>query len=359
VRQSRRRLAKTGGRWYAPQRVGRIGKLLASLVVGGLFLYLAFRDVRLDQLRDAFRQLDPRWLVPAVIVSLLIQVFRAWRWQLLLRPLAHVPFGTLWVVASVAYMAINLLPIRMGEVVRPWLLSRRSHIRFSSVVGNLIVEKTVDAAVIVFYILLGLLTTRNLPGWVRSGAVVPAVAFVALAALVVLLWWRGQRFVERWVVRILPARLGARMVEIAGSLVDGMRVLGDPGLVLAVFLVSLGLWFLPILSSWVMIQAFDLAAPFNAALAVFILIGFGTALPQLPGMVGTYQLACVWALGLFGVPQAEALAYGIVLNAVQLTTLVVQGLVALPLAGVSVGDLLRAQPAGAETPPGGTGGGCS
>jgi hypothetical protein len=328
--------------------VGRIGKLLLSLAFGGLFLYLAFRNVEPAQLRDALGQLDARWLVPAVAISLLIQIFRAWRWQLELRPLAHVPFGTLWVVASVAYMAINLLPVRMGEVVRPWLLSRRSHVSFSNVVGNLIIEKTFDSAVIVTFILLGLITTRNLPAWVRSGAVVPAVAFVALAAVVVLLWWRGERFVERWVVRWLPAQLGERVLRVSGSLVDGMRVLGDPRLVLAVFAVSLGLWFLPILSSWVMIQAFHLDVPFNAALAVFILIGFGTALPQLPGMVGTYQLACVWALGLFGVPQPQALAYGIVLNAIQLFTLVAQGLVALQFAGVSVRNLLRAAPD--ETP---------
>jgi uncharacterized protein (TIRG00374 family) len=332
--------------------VGRIGKLLVSVVVGGAFLYLAFRNVRLAQLRDAFAQLDARWLVPAVILSLLIQVFRAWRWQLELRPLAHVPVGTLWVVASVAYMAINLLPVRMGEVVRPWLLSRRACVSFSNVVGNLIIEKTFDSAVIVFYILLGLLTTRNLPHWVRTGAMVPAAAFVALAVLTVLLWWRGERFVDRWLVRWLPERVGARVLGVARSLVDGMRVLGNPRLVLAVFAVSLALWFLPILSSWVMIQAFHLDVPFNAALAVFILIGFGTALPQLPGMVGTYQLACVWALGLFGVPQPEALAYGIMLNAVQLSTLVAQGLVALPLAGVSVRDLVRAE-AGDPAPDGG------
>jgi glycosyltransferase 2 family protein len=324
--------------------VGRIGKLLVSLVVGGVFLYLAVRNVRIEELRAAFAHLDVRWLVPAVALSLLIQVFRAWRWQLELRPLAAVPFATLWVVASVAYMAINLLPVRMGEVVRPWLLSRRTSVSFSNVVGNLIIEKTFDSAVIVFYILLGLLTTENLPHWVRTGAIVPAVAFVALATLVVLLWWRGEQFVERRLVRWFPERLGARVLGVARSLVDGMRVLGDPWLVLAVFVVSLTLWFLPILSSWVMIQAFHIDAPFNAALAVFILIGFGTALPQLPGMVGTYQLACVWALGLFGVPQAQALAYGIVLNAVQLATLVAQGLVALPLAGVSFRDLLRARP---------------
>ena len=322
--------------------MGRIGKLLLSLAVGGAFLVLAFRNVDHDQLRDAFAHLDARWLVPAVCLSLLLQVFRAWRWQLELRPLARVPFATLWVVVSVAYMAINLLPIRMGEVVRPWLLSRRSTVSFSNVVGNLIVEKTVDSAVIVFYILLGLLTTENLPAWVRRGAAVPAVAFVALALVIVLVWWKGEAVVERRAARWLPERFRARVVGVARALVDGMRVLGHPALVGAVFAVSILLWSIPILSSWVMIRAFHLAVPFNAALIVFIFIGFGTALPQAPGMIGTFQYACILALGLFGVPRPQALAYGLVLNALQLSTLVAQGLVALPLAGVSVRDLLRA-----------------
>jgi uncharacterized protein (TIRG00374 family) len=324
--------------------VGRIGKLVLSLAVGGAFLVLAFRNVDRDQLRDAFGHLDARWLVPAVCLSLLLQVFRAWRWQLELRPLARVPFTTLWVVTSVAYMAINLLPIRAGEVVRPWLLSRRSPVSFSNVVGNLIVEKTVDSAVIVFYILLGLLTTENLPAWVRRGAVVPAVAFVALAVVIVLAWWKGEAVVERRAARWLPERFRMRVVGVARALVDGMRVLGHPGLVVAVFAVSIVLWFIPILSSWVMIRAFHLDVPFNAALIVFIFIGFGTALPQAPGMIGTFQYACILALGLFGVPQPRALAYGLVLNALQLSTLVAQGLVALPLAGVSVRDLLHAAP---------------
>src|SRR5262249_4993829 len=244
-------------------RVGRTGKVLSSLVVGGVFLFLAFRHVPLDQLGGAFRQLDVRWFVPAVTLSLLLQVFRAWRWQLELRPLAHVPFGRLWVVTSVAYMAINLLPVRLGEVVRPWLLSRRSSLSFSTVVGNLIVEKTFDSAVIVFYILLGLLTTPDLPLWVRRGAVVPAVFFVALAVLVALLWWRGERFVDRWVVRWLPKRFGAPVLRIARALVDGMRVLGDVRLVLGGFAVSVGPWFLPVLPSWVMTRAFQPRPPFN------------------------------------------------------------------------------------------------
>lgn len=317
--------------------------VLLSIAVGGGFLYLAFRNVSLSELGVAFGQFDPWWLIPAVCISLALQIFRAWRWQLELRPLEAIGLGRLWVVVSVAYMAINVLPARLGEFVRPWLLSRRSTVSFSNVVGNLLIEKTADSMVIVFYILLGLLTTDNLPAWVRRGALFPAGAAVLLVVLVVLLWWRGEAFVDRWVVRYLPARFGAGLLRILRSFIDGMQILPNPRLVAAVFAVSVGLWFLPILSSYVMIRAFHFPVPFNAALIVFIFIGFGTALPQAPGMIGTYQYACVLALGLFGVPQAEAVAYGLVLNAIQLATLVAQGLVGLPLSGVSLDEIARAR----------------
>lgn len=314
-----------------------------SLVVCTGFLYLAFRDVSFAELGAALARVDLRWIAVAVAISFAIMLFRAWRWQLELRPLEHVPFGRLWVVTAVAYMAINLFPARLGEVVRPWLLSRRSSVSFSNVVGNLVIEKTLDSLVIVFYILIGLLTVENLPDWVRTGARVPAAFAVILVALVLLLYWRGEEFFDRWVIGRLPDRFGAGVKRVVKSIVDGMSILPNPLLLMAVFLVSLALWFLPILSSWVMIQAFGLEAPFSAAVVVFIFIGFGTALPNVPGMFGPYQYACILALGMFGVAQADALAYGLVLNTIQFVTLIAQGLVALPLADVRFTDLMRAE----------------
>jgi hypothetical protein len=178
---------------------------------------------------------------------------------------------------------------------------------------------------------------------VRRGAAFPAALAGLLVTLVVLLWWRGESFVDRWIVARLPARFGEGLKRVLTALLDGMRILPDPRLLLLVFLVSLALWFLPILSSYIMIQAFRLPIPFSAAVIVFIFIGFGTALPNAPGMIGTFQYACVLALALFGVAKAEALAYGLILNAIQLFTLVAQGMVALPLAGVSLEDLVRAR----------------
>jgi hypothetical protein len=316
---------------------------LISLLVSGGFLYLAFRNIQLAELGAALGRVNGGWLLVSIGVSLLIMVFRAWRWQLELRPLEHVPVGRLWVITSVAYMAINLLPVRLGEIVRPWLLSRRSNVSFSNVVGNIVVEKTVDSIVLVFYILVGLLTVENLPLWVRRGAMFPAVVAAILVTLVMLFWWRGEAFIDRWVVHMLPQRFGGTLKKVLASMVEGMRVIPNPGLLLAVFIVSLILWFLPILSSYIMILAFDLPVPFSAALVVFIFVGFGTALPNLPGMIGPYQYACQLALGLFGVSDVDGLAYGLVLNAVQFLTLVAQGLFALPIAGVSFAEIRRAR----------------
>jgi len=320
----------------------RLPHIVLSLVVSGGFLYLAFRNVQLNELGAALRRIDPAWLLAAIGLSLLIMLFRAWRWQLELRPLEHIPLGRLWVVTAVAYMAINLLPVRLGEVVRPWLLSRRSSVSFSNVVGNIVVEKTMDSVAIVFYLLVGLLTIDSLPLWVRQLAIFPAMIAAILVTLVLLFWWRGEVFIERWMLRILPQRLGGRLKGVLAAVADGMRVIPNPGLLLAVFLVSLAMWFLPILSSYIMIRAFDLQAPFSAALMIFVFISFGTALPNLPGMIGPYQYACQLALGIYGVSEVDGLAYGLVLNAVQFLTLVAQGLFALPIAGVSFADIRRA-----------------
>lgn len=326
--------AQTAARWR---------NLIISLIVSGGFLYLAFRNVKLDELGAALGRVNGGWLLVSIGVSLLIMVFRAWRWQLELRPLAHVPLGRLWVITAVAYMAINLLPVRLGEVVRPWLLSRRSTVSFPNVVGNIVVEKTMDSILILFYILVGLTTIENLPVWVRRGAIFPAVGASLLVTLVLLFWWRGEAFVDRWVLHLLPERFRGSLKKILASMADGMRVIPNPGLLLAVFLVSLVLWFLPILSSYIMIRAFDLNAPFSAALVVFIFVGFGTALPNLPGMIGPYQYACQLALGLFGVSEVDGLAYGLVLNAVQFLTLIAQGLIALPITGVSFAEIRQAR----------------
>ncbi len=316
-------------------------KLFASLAVAAVCLWLAARQVRTDELGAALSRFDPRYLVPLVLISLMIQVFRAWRWQIELRPLRDLPFVLTWQVVAVAYMMINVLPFRLGEPVRPVLMSWKSGLPVPAIVGNWVFEKMMDAAALVLFVHVALIV-NDLPPWAHKASEGSLVAFAVLAAMVVGFWLWGEAFFTATAGRLLPTHVRTWVLRVLSSTREGLQILPDHRLVAIVLAVTLALWFLPILSSYVLMLGFAFDLPFGAALVVFVAIGVGTALPAPPGMVGVFQIAAVVALGLFGVPKAEALAYGILLNAVQFFTLVAQGLVALPLLGVSIRAITRA-----------------
>ncbi len=312
-----------------------------SIVLGGLCLWLALRQIEGQALARAFSQFDPRYLLPLVLISLTIQVFRAWRWQIELSPLARLPFVLVWQVVAVAYMMINVLPARLGEPVRPLLLAWKSALTVPAILGNWVFEKMMDSAVLVLFIHLTLLIT-DLPPWANKASTGSLAVFFLLLALVVGFWLRGPAFFDAVIGRFLPAPTRAWCLRVLSSAREGLQILPDRRLVAVVFAVSVLLWSLPILSSYVLLLAFGLDVPPAAAFVIFVAIGIGTALPNPPGMVGIFQVASWFALSLFGVDKAEAVAYGIALNAVQLLTLVLQGLVALPMIGVGLGHITRA-----------------
>lgn len=316
-------------------------KFLLSLLVAAACLWLAARQVQLAELRTALAAFDHWYVIPLVAISLAIQVFRALRWKIELKPLRDVPFSLTWEVVAVAYMMINVLPFRLGEPVRPLLMSWKSGLPVPAIVGNWVFEKMMDSAALVLFVHLALIS-NDLPEWAHKASEASLLAFAVLAAIVVGFWRWGEGFFSSTLGRVLPAHASAWTLRVLSSARAGLSILPDSRQVATVFTVTIALWSLPVLSSFVLMLGFGFDLPFAAALVVFVAIGVGTALPAPPGMVGVFQIASVVALGLFGIPKAEALAYGILLNAVQFLTLVAQGLVALPLLGVSLGEITRA-----------------
>lgn len=312
-----------------------------SLLVGGVCLWLAIRRVEWDALVLAFSNFNLWYLIPLVIISLTIQVFRAWRWKIELSPLQQLPFFLMWQVVAVAYMMINVLPARLGEPVRPLLLAWKSSLTVPTILGNWVFEKMMDSAVMVLFIHITLLTT-DLPAWASKASTGSLTVFFLLLALVVGFWLKGPAFFDATVGRVLSTGARAWCLRVLSSAREGLQILPDRRLVALVFVVSVLLWALPILSSYVLILAFGLDLPVAAAFVVFVAVGVGTALPNPPGMVGIFQVAAWFALGLFGVEKAQAVAYGLALNALQLLTLVLQGVVALPFVGIGLGRITRA-----------------
>ena len=318
-----------------------IGKVAIGTAIGAFCLWLALRKVALSEVAAALGDFDARWLVAAFAVSLMIQVLRALRWQVELTPLARVPFTLLWQVVSVAYMMINVLPFRLGEPVRPLLLSWKTGLAIPAIVGNWVFEKMMDTAVMVLVVHATLMMV-DLPPWAHRASTGSLIMFSSLLMLVVGFWLHGESFYDRTLARVLPEHARGKVRKVLMVARQGLQILPDRRLVAGVFVVTLALWLLPILSSWLLIRAFDFDVPVSAAFVVFVCVGLGTALPNPPGMFGVFQIASVYALGVYDIPKSEAVAYGIVLNAVQFFSLVLQGVLAMPWVGVGLGTITRA-----------------
>jgi len=143
-------------------------QVAVSLLLAGGLLALFLRQVRLEPLQEAIRSASGGWLLAALSIAIFTFILRAVRWTWLLRPVGRVPVLAAFLATAVGFAANNL-PARVGEVVRPALLSRMRRLPFSALLASILFERAWDGGSVVFYFLLAV--ALGLPGSTASRAV--------------------------------------------------------------------------------------------------------------------------------------------------------------------------------------------
>ncbi|MDB4932424.1 MAG: hypothetical protein JWM10_4908 [Myxococcaceae bacterium] len=288
-------------------------RLLVSLLVAGAFLLFMRRGgVPLLPKREYF-EFVKWWTVPTYFASLLIvHWFRAWRWNYLLRPVAKVPTSRIIAYAWVGFFAIMMLPLRMGEVVRPILLRREGNISGSAALGTIAAERVLDG---LFVALLLAATLRFVPrppleGVTFSGIPVQMVVHygyltvaVFSAALFVLgFFLAARRLAERLtaaIVGLVSQRLATRLSRMVGDLADGLRSLPDPKLMGPFLLQTAIYWTVNALGMWLLGYGCGLPMTPAQGFAVMGVLAMGILLPAGPGLFGPFQYSIFLALMLY------------------------------------------------------------
>src|SRR6266540_204739 len=130
-------------------------KIALSLLLTGVLLYLFLKGVDARRTRDAIVNASAGWLAAAVALGAGTFFFRALRWTWILRPVARVPFGPAF-SATAAGFAANNLPGKVGEVLRPYLLSRTRGLAFSPLLASILLERVFDGATVILFFLLAM-----------------------------------------------------------------------------------------------------------------------------------------------------------------------------------------------------------
>jgi uncharacterized protein (TIRG00374 family) len=330
--------------------VRRIVQVLAGLAISAGALWLTLRGKDLGAIWAAMQAADYRYLAPYFVTLLCVHLARTVRWGLLLRPVTALPFARLNAVSAVGYMALMLLPFRLGELARPLLVADRRNLRTSAALSSIVVERAADGLFTGLLLVVALLALPDGTPGIRvfriGGLLVSAVFAVVLVFLAFAYRNRARAVaLAGAALRPLSPRLAERVAGMLDAFIHGLRVLPGARDVALFFALTAVYWTLVIWGMAILAAGFGLHLGVAQACALLGVLVVGVMIPAGPGMVGTFQGAIVVGLSLFFGRDAVAtrgVAYANVLWAAQLVQVIALGLPFLLSQHVQPGRLLGA-----------------
>lgn len=291
--------------------------------VSVLLLWLAFRNVDWPVLRQELARLRWFYVFACFACAVAVQFTRVYRWGILIEPVARVSNAQLMRISLVGIMLITLLPLRLGEFARPYLLKRETGASMSAGLGSIAVERTIDGLMVT---LLFFLTTYFLqapftvPTALRAAAYASLALFSVASVVIVAALLFGDRVpvLLRRIGTPISAGLTEKAVRMLGSFVSGLHAVKSARSLFFFGLYTLAYWAANGLGMYWMMLGFNWQLPPIAGFVVVSVLVLAIMLPSGPGMLGTFQAGLMMGLAVFGIGSTEAAAYGIVMYPLQL-----------------------------------------
>jgi phosphatidylinositol alpha-mannosyltransferase len=333
----------------APARAGKRGRAVArrlGLGVAGLLgvglTLLAAQKIGVDNVVQSIVRSDLTWVLIACALMASSLFFRAASWYWIARAaLPNRPIRRRDVTSAtmIGVLMSATLPARLGEPARALTLARRSgrmRETFPVLLGTLVSQTLLN---LVALILLGVIIVSTTPLFHSGTKQIFAFSLVPLLVLLVVLF---APLLMRRNGNGRLARLGGAVHRALIQVRAGLAVFRDPRHGSVAAAAQLGAWAIQLGACWALLYALGLdgEAGIGAAAAVLFAVNVTAVVPATPSNIGVFQLAVISVLHTgFGVSTADALAYGVILQAVEIATAVALGLPALVREGLTWNDL--------------------
>jgi glycosyltransferase 2 family protein len=316
-----------------------------GLLISALFLWLALRGLKLEEVWQDMRGANYGWLVPSVVTYFVAVWARTWRWDYMLRPLKPIPMRRLWPVVVIGYMGNNVYPFRAGELLRSYVLRRREQVPMSASLATVVVERVFDGLVMLIFVFAALPLAPLPSETVRLTVIFASLAFFGATVIFFALAAMPQRALQltgSLTDHFVPARFGPRLMGLVSRFLDGLESLRTFRNVIMIFLTSVLIWLLETVKYWFVMQAFPFDVSFFALMLMNGIVNLATTLPSAPGYVGTFDGPGIAVLVLYGVEQATAAAYTLILHAALWLPVTLLGAVYMVREGLRWADLRQA-----------------
>jgi hypothetical protein len=299
----------------------------ASLGLTALLLYLFLRNAHLHVVWDEAKHTSVPWVLAAIAAEAVSIVLRALRWRVMLREVQPgIHMGSLLRATLVSFTISGLVPGRVGEVAKPYFLSRWERLPFGSLLASVVAERGMDLIAIfilwfgfIFFGAVGLspeaeeimdIFTRL--SYVFFGACIPLAAF--------LLWLIPRRRVldrmAKRSERLSKYPLLQKVVRRFLGFAAGLGMFRRKRMILLVTALSVAVWGCIAVAAWAILKALHLDLPWSASILLLMFVSFGAAIPTPGGIGGVHKAIQVALVTFYGVSEDTGVTAGILGHAV-------------------------------------------
>jgi len=295
-------------------------------------------------LASAFETADYLYVLPAAGLSLLGICFRAVRWKYLLNPTKKIGLLNLFSATSIGFMANGVLPARLGELIRAYVIGQKENISKSSAFATVVVARIFDGMTVLLLLVIILLRySYNFPDWLQRIAYAAFILFFFALACIIFLRLRTET-ASRFTVFILkpfPERLSSQITKWLHSFINGLEIIKSFKNLIMAAIYSLLVWLPNAFVIYVLARSFGMDLPVSGAFLVMTIVSLGMMIPSAPAFLGTIQYCSVIGLSFFGIAKADALSFSVIYHLCSFLPITIVGFAFLFKEGYSLMELRK------------------
>jgi uncharacterized protein (TIRG00374 family) len=296
------------------------------VLISALGIYLGFRKFNGAEFFASLKQ-TKLWIFGLSMLVMTGMVFlRGWRWKYLILPIRDLPVKHVFEMEMIGFFGNNVFPFRLGEFLRAYSLSKVQKIALGTVIGTVVVERTLDSLTFLVIMIFGAVAFPGMPPWVRTGGIVSAIVILIFGILIYISI--SKREVLKGIIRRkITMAEGKKIGRAINSFWQGIVSLKRTPHIGLIIILSLLIWMICIANFWIMGASLGVNFDFYALLLIFFVTSAIISVPSAPGYVGTYHAATIGILVFLGLELPKAQAVAVIMHAVGFIILTVFGLI--------------------------------
>jgi len=300
-------------------------KKILSISVATLCLYFAFQQVNLEDINRILFTANLFYVFLATLITFITFILRSVRWRMLLNTPRELSFVQYMSSTHIGYFLNNILPFRAGDLGRAQLLSNKSkEIRFSFLVGSLLAEKIIDLWIIGFFSIFIIFSGyQDVLGFKFS--LIILLLYIITTTII---------FGRNSLVNIVQEKF-----SITRNFIDGYLLVSKNKIKLGS--ISILLWCFFVVYIYLVLQALDINLTTQQYIGLTIISSIVTSLPVAPAAIGTYHLAVIYCLSLYGINIDLAQTAAILMHSLFLVYTIIFGYIFLSFEKINLKTLIN------------------